>query len=102
MKSAKILSEGFIAMSTLKKRLSITIEGLSSNHFLFAFITFRYTELFMSILNEIKNGDCSRLNLVSEFSPEIRDVLNAAQSNRNNLTDAISFFQYLTTRVEEI
>ncbi|CAC5384602.1 unnamed protein product [Mytilus coruscus] len=86
----------------LMKKLSIIFKGLSSNHSLSAFIPFRYTELFMSILNEIKNGDCSRLNLVSEFSPEIRDVLNAAQSNRNNLTDVISFFQYLTSRVDEI
>ncbi|CAC5406280.1 unnamed protein product [Mytilus coruscus] len=86
----------------LMKKLSIIFKGLSSNHSLSAFIPFKYTELFMSILNEIENGDCIRLNLVSEFSPEIRDVLNAAQSNRNNLTDVISFFQYLTSRVDEI
>ncbi|XP_076089236.1 uncharacterized protein LOC143059604 isoform X1 [Mytilus galloprovincialis] len=75
----------------LMKKLSIIFKGLSSNDSLSAFIPFRYTELFMSILNEIKNGDCSRLNLVSEFSPEIRDVLNAAQSNRNHLTLLVFF-----------
>ncbi|CAC5390300.1 unnamed protein product [Mytilus coruscus] len=64
---------------SIQKKLAVIFKFLSTNHSLSSLIPFRYTDLLDSILLELKKSTQNhRINLISDFSPEIRDTLYVA------------------------
>lgn len=88
---------------SVQKKLAVIFKFLSTNHSLSSLIPFRYTDLLDSILLELRTSTQNhRINLISDFSPEIRDTLYAALPYEQSFSDVISLFQYLVLRIQRI
>lgn len=87
----------------VQKKLAVIFQFLATCHSLSSLIPFRYVDLLESVLLELRTTtQNNRINLISEFSPEICSVLYAALSSEQSLSDVISLFQYLISRIREI
>ena len=85
----------------MHKKLAVLFKILSTNHSLSSILPFRYIDEFQSVLTSLRlNGDVDIhiLNKVSQFSPEIRDILISGKGTAI-CSDMIDFFEHLIERV---
>ena len=86
----------------VQKKLAVIFKFLSTNHSLSSLIPFCYTDIFEAILLEVATGQYSRINFISEFSPEICNLLYVSLPFEQSLSDVILLFQYLLSRIRSI
>lgn len=88
----------------LRSKLAVLFKILSSSCSLSSVVPFRYLGEFQRVLNAFRgnfNIDANTINKVSNFSPEVRDILIAVRGTGHCL-EIIGFFEHLVYRVRQI